>query len=168
MPAPVATRFEPRRPGILVPLAVKVGAISWMPRMLPVIVRTDKVLQAATRGRVTVLDIAGLPNMMLTTTGRRSGLRRSNPLLCVPDGDRILIAGSYFGGPREPLWVKNIEATPEVTVRFRGRTEHLVSRRLEGTERAAAWATMTGVWPNFTRYEQRTSREIKVFELVVA
>ena len=90
--------FVLRRPGILQPLAVRVGAISWMPRLLPQIVRTDKLLQSATRGRVTILDIAGLPNLMLTTTGRKSGLPRSNPLLCVPDGDRILIAGSYFGG----------------------------------------------------------------------
>ena len=62
--------FAPRSPGILMPLAVKIGALSWMPRMLPLIVRTDKLLQAATRGRLTILDIAGLPNMMLTTTGR--------------------------------------------------------------------------------------------------
>lgn len=157
--------FERRRPGVLRPLAVRVGALSWMPRLLPLVVRTDKVLHAGTRGRLSVLDVAGLPNMMLTTIGRRSRLPRSNPLLCVPDGDRILIAGSYFGGPREPLWVKNIEANPHVTVRIRGRFHELTARRLTGPARDAAWATMTDVWPNFTRYEQRTSREIKVFEL---
>lgn len=158
--------FAPRSPGLLMPLAVRVGAISWMPRLLPQIVRTDKFLQSATRGRLTILDIAGLPNLMLTTTGRKSGLPRSNPLLCVPDGDRILIAGSYFGGPKEPLWVKNIEATPEVSVRFRGQTTTLTARRLEDQERSEAWRTMVGVWPNFTKYEERTNREIKVFALV--
>jgi len=158
--------FEPRKPGLLMPLGVRVGAISWMPKLLPAIVRTDKVLQRVTGGRLTILDVAGLPNMWLTTTGRKSGLQRSNPLLCVPDGDRILIAGSYFGGPKEPLWVKNLEANPEVTVRFRDRTIALTARRLVGEERAQAWPTMVGVWPNFARYEQRTSREIKVFELV--
>lgn len=157
--------FEPRSPGVLFPLAVRVGAISWMPRLLPQIVRTDKLLQRATGGRLSILDIAGLPNLMLTTTGRRSGLPRSNPLLCVPDGSRILVAGSYFGGPVEPLWVKNIEAEPEVTVRFRGRTTPMTARRLDADERAAAWRTMVAVWPNFTRYELRTQREIKVFEL---
>ena len=74
-------RFEPRKPGPLMPLGVKVGAISWMPKLLPQIVWTDKVLQRVTRGRLTVLDIAGLPNMWLTTTCRKSGLKRSNPLL---------------------------------------------------------------------------------------
>lgn len=165
-PIRAVTQFEPRTPGALVPLAVRIGAISWMPRMLPLIVRTDKLIQRRTNGRLTILDVAGLPNMMLTTTGRKSGLPRSNPLLCVPDGDRILIAGSYFGGPVEPLWVKNIEANPEVTVRFRADDYHLVARRLEGEERSAAWQTMVGVWPNFLRYEQRTDRQIKVFELV--
>lgn len=158
--------FAPRRPGPLKPLGVRIGAISWMPKLLPQIVRTDKALQRATSGRVTILDIAGLPNLMLTTTGRKSGLPRSNPLLCVPDGDRILIAGSNFGGPTEPLWVKNIEANPTVTVRFRGATQEMASRRLTGAERAEAWPTMVATWPNFTRYEQRTQREIKVFELV--
>jgi len=150
------------------PLGVRVGALSWMPKLLPQIVWTDKLLQRLTRGRLTVLDIAGLPNMMLTPTGRKSGLERSNPLLCVPDGDRILIAGSYFGGPREPLWVKNLEANPGVTVRFRNRTTALTARRLVGAEREDAWPTMVRTWPNFARYEQRTNREIKVFELVAA
>ena len=161
-------RFEPRKPGLLMPLGVRVGALPWMPKLLPQIVRTDQLLERVTGGRVTVLDIAGLPNMWLTTTGRKSGLQRRTPLLCVPDGDRILIAGSYFGGPREPLWVKNIEADPEVTVRFRNETSRLQARRLTGEERSAAWSVMVRTWPNFALYEQRTDREIKVFELVPA
>lgn len=164
-PATTGDRFASRRPGVLKPLAVHIGAVPWMPRLLPAIVRVDKALQGATRGHLTILDVAGLPNLMLTTTGRKSGLPRSNPLLCVPDGDRILIAGSYFGGPSEPLWVKNIEADPHVTVRLRGRTDRLVARRLDGEERTAAWSTMVATWPNFTRYEERTDRLIKVFAL---
>lgn len=159
-------QFETRSPGLLQPLAVRIGAISWMPKLLPQIVWTDKLLQRVTRGRVTILDIAGLPNLMLTVTGRKSGLPRSNPLLCVPDGHRILIAGSYFGGPKEPVWVKNLEANPDVVVRFRAETSELTSRPLAGAERAEAWETMVATWPNFLKYEQRTSREIKVFELV--
>ena len=57
-----------------------------------------------------VLDIAGLPNLNLTVKGRKSGIERTTPLLCVPDGDTILIAGSYFGGPKMPLWVGNLRA----------------------------------------------------------
>ena len=151
--------------GLLTPLAVRIGAIPWMPRFLPQIMWTDKVLQRSTRGHVTILDIAGLPNLMLTAIGRKSGMPRETPLLCVPYGEDILIAGSNFGGEQEPIWVKNIEANPEVTVRFRGRTSPMVARRIEGNEREAAWAHMLKTWPSFARYETRTDRLIKVFLL---
>src|SRR3954471_19836218 len=147
--------------GLLTPVAVRIGAISWMPKLLPQIVFVDKVIQGGTRGRLTILDVAGLPNLMLTVTGRKSGLPRSTPLLCVPYGDEILVAGSYFGGPKEPIWVKNVEANPDVTVRFRRRELPVTARRLEGDERAAAWSHMVETWPNFTKYEQRTDRRIK-------
>jgi deazaflavin-dependent oxidoreductase (nitroreductase family) len=151
--------------GLLTPLAIRIGAIRWMPKLLPQIVLVDKVVQRGTAGRLTVLDIAGLPNLMLTVVGRKSGLSRSTPLLCVPYGASILIAGSNFGGPKEPLWVKNVEAEPHVTVRFNGRTSEMIARLLEGDDRARAWQAMLAVWPNFAKYEQRTERRIKVFEL---
>ena len=152
--------------GLLTPVAVRIGSISWMPKLLPQIVFVDKLVQGSTKGKVTILDVAGLPNLMLTVVGRKSGLPRSNPLLCVPYADgSILVAGSYFGGPNEPLWVKNVEANPDVTVRFKGETSQRRARRLEGDERAAAWQAMLKVWPNFARYERRTDRHIKVFQL---
>lgn len=151
--------------GLLTPVAIQIGSISWMPKLLPQIVFVDKLIQGGTRGKLTILDVAGLPNLMLTVTGRKSGLPRSTPLLCVPYGDAILIAGSYFGGPKEPLWVKNIEANPDVTVRFKGRTSPMHARLLAGDDRAAAWQAMLKTWPNFAKYEERTDRHIKVFEL---
>jgi deazaflavin-dependent oxidoreductase (nitroreductase family) len=151
--------------GLLTPLAVQIGGIPWMPKLLPQIVAVDKLLQRGSGGRVTILDLAGLPNLMLTVVGRKTGIPRSNPLLCVPYGDALLVAGSYFGGPAEPIWVKNIEANPRVTVRFRGVSSTRVARRLEGEERAEAWQVMLRTWPNFAKYEQRTDRLIKVFEL---
>jgi deazaflavin-dependent oxidoreductase (nitroreductase family) len=151
--------------GLLTPVAISIGSLSWMPRLLPQIVMVDKAIQGATRGKLTILDVAGLPNLMLTVTGRKTGLARSTPLLCVPYGEAILIAGSYFGGPNEPLWVKNVEANPDVTVRFKGATSQMRARLLEGSERAAAWEAMLKVWPNFAMYERRTDRTIKVFRL---
>jgi deazaflavin-dependent oxidoreductase (nitroreductase family) len=151
--------------GLLTPVAVRVGAISWMPKLLPQIVQADKLLQRLTLHRFTILDVAGLPNLVLTVTGRKSGLPRSTPLLCAPDGDRILVAGSNFGGEKEPLWVKNIEANPSVTVRIGGAESQRTARLLEGSERAVAWQVLLDVWPNFAKYEERTDRTIKVFEL---
>ncbi|MCU1587852.1 MAG: putative nitroreductase [Frankiales bacterium] len=151
--------------GLLTPVAVRVGAISWMPKLLPQIVLADKLLQRVTLHRYTILDIAGLPNLVLTVTGRKSGLPRSTPLLCAPDGNRILVAGSNFGGEKEPLWVKNIEANPSVTVRIGGVVSARTARLLGGAERATAWQVLLDVWPNFAKYEERTDRLIKVFEL---
>lgn len=153
--------------GLLTPLAVRVGKLSFMPNYLPQIVATDQFIQKRTGGRLTILDIAGLPNGMLTVTGRKSGLPRSTPLLSVPraGGRSFLIAGSNFGGEKQPVWVVNLEANPEATFRTKGTTYPVTGRRLEGEERARAWQEMLAVWPNYALYEQRTSREIKVFEL---
>ena len=118
--------------GLLTPLAVRIGAISWMPRLLPQIVWVDTRLQKVTRGRVTVLDIAGLPNLALTVPGRKSGVPRTTPLLCVPHEGGWLIAGSYFGGPAVPLWVGNLRATDDATIEIDATTFHVTWREIEG------------------------------------
>jgi deazaflavin-dependent oxidoreductase (nitroreductase family) len=151
--------------GALTPLAVRIGAVSWMPRLLPQITWLDRHLQQLTRGRLTLLDLAGLPNLMLTVRGRRTGVERSTPLLCVPLGAAFLIAGSNFGGPTQPAWVVNLEATMAGRLRHQGLEQPFTARAVTGEERAELWPTMLAVWPNFARYEQRTTRTIKVFEL---
>jgi deazaflavin-dependent oxidoreductase (nitroreductase family) len=151
--------------GLLTPLAVKIGSLSFMPKLLPQITATDKAIQRLTRGRLTVLDIAGLPNVKLTVVGRKSGLPRSTPLLAVPRDDTWLIAGSNFGGPKQPVWVVNLEANPDAQVTVKGRTSDVKARRLEGEEREQAWEFMAQTWPNYHLYAERTDRQIKVFEL---
>ena len=151
--------------GLLTPLAVKIGSLSSTPKLLPQITATDKALQRVTRGRVSVLRIAGLPNLTLTVRGRKSGLPRSTPLLAVPRGKGWLIAGSNFGGPKQPVWVVNLEANPDAQITVKGRTSEVTARRLEDEERERAWADMVKVWPNYNLYAERTDRQIKVFEL---
>jgi len=155
--------------GLLTPVAVRIGAISWMPKLLPQIVWFDKTLHRLTRGRVTVLDIAGLPNVVLTVKGRKSGIERSTPLLCIPDGDTILIAGSYFGGPDMPLWVGNLRAAGGAAkIEYERETFPVQATELSGEERAAAWRHMLATWPNYAKYEERTERLIPVFRLARA
>ena len=151
--------------GLLTPLAVRIGSLSFMPKLLPQITATDKALQRLSKGRVTILDVAGLPNLTLTVRGRKSGTPRSTPLLAVPRGKDWLVAGSNFGGPKQPVWVVNVEANPDCQITVDGRTTDVTARRLEGQERAQAWAEMVEVWPNYDLYAERTDREIKVFEL---
>lgn len=152
--------------GLLTPLAIRIGALEFMPRLLPQVVWVDTRLHKYSGGRVTVLDIAGLPNLNLTVRGRKSGIERTTPLLCVPDGDTILIAGSYFGGPKMPLWVGNLRAANGAAkVELEKRTFAVSARELADPERAAAWAHMLQTWPNYAKYEQRTDRLIPVFRL---
>ena len=151
--------------GLLTPLAVKIGSLSFMPKLLPQITATDKALQRLTKGRVTILDVAGLPNLTLTARGRKSGEPRSTPLLAVPRGEDWLVAGSNFGGPKQPVWVVNVEANPDCQITVNGRTQDVTARRLEGEERDRAWSEMVAVWPNYNLYAERTDRQIKVFEL---
>ena len=151
--------------GLLTPLAVRIGSLSWMPKLLPQITWIDSRLQRLSRGRVSVLDVAGLPNLMLTVPGRKSGIPRSTPLLCVPYGDGWLIAGSYFGGPKLPVWATNLRAAETASIRFGGRDVTVTRRELQGEERDRAWAAMNEVWPNYGMYAQRTDRVIPVFLL---
>jgi deazaflavin-dependent oxidoreductase (nitroreductase family) len=154
------------RMGLLTPLAIRIGAIPRMPKLLPQIVWCDRTLQRLSRGRLTVLDIAGLPNLTLTVVGRRSGIPRSTPLLCVPHADRWLIAGSYFGGPDMPAWVYNLRAAGEATITWKRERVPVGAREVEDDERARLWQVMLRTWPNSAKYEERTDRLIPVFELI--
>ncbi len=155
--------------GMLTPLAIKIGAISWMPRLLPQITWLDKLIQRITGGRLSILRIAGLPNLMLTVVGRKSGVPRSTPLLCVPYAAGHLVAGSNFGGPKPPVWVVNVRAAAQtgqtVTVGVRGETHPAVPRELTGEERDRIWQHMIRTWPNYAKYAERTDRLIPVFLL---
>ena len=154
---------------VLTPLAIRIGAQPWMPRLLPQITATDKALQRVTRGRVTLLRIAGLPNLMLTVAGRRSGTPRTTPLLCVPHGGGYLIAGSNWGGEKPPVWVLNVRAAAErgerVGVRVDGVSRQASVREVSGAERERLWAEMVRTWPNYEKYAERTDRTIPVFLL---
>ena len=150
---------------LLTPVAIWIGGISWVPRFLPQITAFDKFLQRISGGRLSLLRIAGLPSLLLTVVGRRSGVPRSTPLLCVPYRDGVLVAGSNFGGPKAPVWVGNVRAAGRVTMRFEGRTRDAVAHELTGDDRTAAWTHMLKTWPNYAKYAERTDREIPVFYL---
>lgn len=160
------TTWQTGAMGVLTPLAVKIGSISWLPRYLPQIVVVDSTLQKLTGQRVTLLDVAGLPNITLRVAGRKSGVVRSTRLLAVPEENGAwLIAGSYFGGPDMPQWVFNVRASETVEVGHHGARTTMRPRELEGDERARAWRSMVDVWPNFDLYVKRTDRHIPVFRL---
>ena len=146
-------------------LAIRLGRQSWLPRFAAQIVGLDLLIQRLTRGRLTLLSLAGLPELLLTVPGRKSGIPRSTPLLCVPHEDGWLVAGSNWGAAKPPAWVGNLDVADRATVTFRGRPTAVTPRRVHGTERATYWAAMVETWPNYTKYAERTEREIPVFLL---
>ena len=107
-------------------------------------------------------DWNGVPALILTTTGRRSGEARDSALIYGRLGDAYVVIASMAGAPTHPAWYLNLTAEPAVTLqvgadRFAGR-----ARTAEGDERDAAWAAMVEIWPNYDVYQTRTDRRIPV------
>jgi deazaflavin-dependent oxidoreductase (nitroreductase family) len=146
-------------------MALKLGAQPWLHRFSRVIVGSDKALQRVSRGRITLLTFAGLPELLLQVPGRKTGVLRSTPLLCVPHGDGWLVAGSNWGAPEPPAWVANLKAADEPLVTFGGHTVATDARLLTGPERDEKWTLMLETWPNYAKYAERTHRELPVFWL---
>lgn len=149
-------------------LAIVVGRQPWMPKFLPQIVWLDQSIHRLTRGRFSLLSLAGLPELFLTVRGRKSGEPRTTPLLCVPHNGTFLVAGSNWGAPKLPIWVLNLRDAGAAEVDFKGRKTQVTARQAEGEERARLWAVMNRTWPNYDHYASRTDREIPVFVLTPA
>lgn len=150
--------------GLLTPVAIRLGALEWLPRYLPQITRVDRTLSSMTGGRVTLVRLAGLPSLELTVVGRKSGVPRTTPVLCVPHPDGgYLVAGSNFGGPKLPVWVFNVRAAETVKIKVNGTELTAIPREVTGEERARYWAHMIKTWPNYAKYAERADRVIPVF-----
>ena len=147
------------------PVAVRLGAQPWLPRFAKVIVGSDLLLQRLTRGRIGVMDFAGLPELLLQVPGRKSGILRSTPLLTVPHGGGWLVVGSNWGRPEPPAWVGNLLAADDPMVTVKGRTMAVDAKLLTGPERDELWAVATATWPNYDKYAERTDRELPIFWL---
>ena len=127
----------------------------------------DKVLYARTDGRLTVPGLmAGLPVIMLTTTGAKSGEPRSMPLVGIPLGDDIAVIGSNYGQRRTPGWVYNLEADPTATVSYRDRAVEVTARAASDAETDEAFEIAMSFYPGYGKYRARAShRTIRVFVL---
>lgn len=102
---------------------------------------------------------------MLTTRGWRTGRETSTPLSYARDGERVLIAASFAGSGRAPVWYHNLVVHPDVTVTIDGRVHTCRARTLAAEEAALAWPKLIAVYSTFTRYLGRARRTIPVIEL---
>lgn len=107
----------------------------------------------------------GVPSLLLTTTGRRSGEARTSALICGQDGDDYLVVASMGGAPMHPAWYLNLTANPKVEVQVKDRVFGAAARTATADEKARLWAIMVDVWPNYDVYQSRTERDIPVVVL---
>jgi len=104
----------------------------------------------------------GIPVCLLTTTGRKTGRPRTLPLLFLEDGDRVVLVASQGGQPKHPLWYRNIQANPEVTIQIRSRVRTMRARVATPEERAEYWPRLVEMYPDFDKYQSWTERTIPV------
>jgi len=119
----------------------------------------------ANQGRVGG-SFQGAPMLLLTTTGRRTGERRTNPMMYLADGDRLLVFASKGGAPTNPDWYHNLVANPEVTVEVGTESYQAHATALQGDERDRLYAEQSSRYPGFAEYQRNTSRVIPVVALV--
>jgi deazaflavin-dependent oxidoreductase (nitroreductase family) len=129
--------------------------------------RLDKPIFRLTRGRYTLGRlVSGIPIVMLTTVGAKSGVARTVPVLGLPSSVGLAVIASNFGQKRNPGWYHNIRANPEVTVAVDGRSWRARAVPVEGPDRDVIWQEGLRVYPGWTQYESRAShRRIAVFVL---
>lgn len=150
---------------VLPKIARWIASRPWLTRIRPFVIGTDRVLLRLTKGRVTLVGIAGMPSLILTVKGRKTGQLRDVPLLYVPDGPDILLVGSNWGGPGHPMWTVNLVANPDASVNIKGKARQVRARQLTNEEREQIWPTLTRTWPAYDNYESKTDRELRVFRL---
>lgn len=107
----------------------------------------------------------GRPLLLLTTTGAKSGQRRTTPTMYLRDGDRLLIFASKGGAPANPAWYHNLVAHPEVTVEVGPETYEATATVLNGDERDRLYARQAELYPQFGEYQTKTTRKIPVVAL---
>ena len=105
------------------------------------------------------------PMLLLDHVGAKSGIKRTAPLLYIPDGDTIAIIASKGGFPKNPAWFHNLCANPDTEVQI-GREHRPVHARVaDGEERRRFWDRAVALWPQYADYQARTERQIPVVVL---
>ena len=105
-------------------------------------------------------DMRGVPVVILTTRGRKSGALRKAPLMRVTDGEKYAVVASLGGAPEHPVWYLNLLADPVVTLQDKAVKEKYRAHTASGEEREQWWARAAAVWPDYDTYQKKTERQI--------
>jgi F420H(2)-dependent quinone reductase len=137
-------------------------------RVIKVMAKVNVATYKLTRGRVggTWRIGAGwknpVPICLVEHRGRRTGKLRTTPLVYLRDRDRVVVVASQAGRPQHPLWFRNLEADPEVTVQIRGERRPMRARTAAAPERAELWPRLVDLYSDYDSYQSWTDREIPV------
>lgn len=132
-----------------------------IPLLIKVMSRLHIVAYRLTKGRVGG-RLGKAPVLLLTSTGRRSGARRTNPLLYVPIDDGYAVVASNAGNDRPPGWFHNLQSDPQATVEDREETVTVTARVATDDEKQGLWPSFVAVYPTYDTYQRRTERSLAV------
>ncbi|MEU0781046.1 nitroreductase family deazaflavin-dependent oxidoreductase [Streptomyces sp. NPDC006173] len=113
----------------------------------------------------TTLADTGLPVIILTTRGAKSGKIRKTPLMRVENDGRYAVVASLGGAPKHPVWYFNIKSDPRVELQDGPVRKEYTAREITGDEKAQWWERAVAAYPPYTDYQTKTDREIPVFVL---
>ena len=112
----------------------------------------------------TTLRDTGLPVIIVTNTGNKTGSIRKTPLMRVKDGNGYVLVGSQGGAPKDPAWVHNVRAHPDVELRDETVVQPMRVREIrDAAERSRLWGLSVAAYPPYADYQKRTERQIPVF-----
>ena len=103
---------------------------------------------------------SGVPTLLLTTMGRKTGQPYTTPLIYGQDGDRYLLVASRGGAPTNPGWYRNLVIQPDVEIQVIADRFSVRARTATPEEKGPLWELMAKIWPNYDEYKTKTTREI--------
>lgn len=136
----------------------------YIPPALDWVRKQVEVYEGSGGTKGTTLLETGMPCIIVTHMGNRSGAIRKIPLMRVKVGDAYVLIGSMGGQPKNPVWVYNLRANPDVEIRDATQVFKMRVREVEeDPERARLWAASAEAYPPYNDYQAKTSRRIPVF-----
>jgi deazaflavin-dependent oxidoreductase (nitroreductase family) len=112
----------------------------------------------------TTLRDTGLPVIIVTHTGNRTGAIRKTPLMRIKDGRNYILVASLGGAPNDPVWVHNLRVNPHVEIRDEADVQHMRTREVkDAAERSRLWDLCVAAYPPYAEYQTRTERRIPLF-----
>jgi deazaflavin-dependent oxidoreductase (nitroreductase family) len=114
----------------------------------------------ATGGRFLLGPLGRSRTVLVDHVGRKSGKRRTTPLLYLADGDDIVVVASKGGSHKHPAWWLNLREMDETEIQVGGEHRRVTVREASAEEKARLWPQVVEIWSDYARYQERTEREI--------